>query len=146
MTCHSTVRKPGLQTFPRGIKIMSLMAQERDLIPDYKSHRHSVTLLHIWFRTHTKRKMSVLNVVESSYMGFGSSFKCSTYVLPDLKPWFCFLPSKRQTLSFCLPFLAPGSWTANSLLLLGIILGVGGWRFLNNLHKISVSFIIMGNY
>lgn len=68
------------------LKIMSLMAQERDLIPDYKSHRHSVTLLHIWFRTHTKRKMSVLNVVESSYMGFGSSFKCSTYVLPDLKP------------------------------------------------------------
>lgn len=65
--------------------LMSLMAQERDLISDYESHRHSVPLLHIWFRTHTKRKMSVLNVVESPYMGFDSSFKCSTYVLHDLK-------------------------------------------------------------
>lgn len=63
----------------------SPMAQERALISDYELDRSSVTLLQIWFGTHTKRKMSVLNVAECSCIGFDSNFKYNIYVLYDLK-------------------------------------------------------------
>lgn len=60
------------------------MAQERALASDYEFDRSPVTFLQIWFRTQTKKKMSVLNVAECSYMGF-DSLKCNIYVLHDLK-------------------------------------------------------------